>query len=274
MKIVFNSSLPRSGSTLLQNILAQNPRFHCTPTSGLFDLLFASREQFTRTPEMQAQDRDEMKKAFLGYCSGALEGYLSGLTDRPVCVDKSRGWLREYQWLCLFHPNPKILVPIRDLRAILSSMEKRWQKNAHLHRIDLPGDPTGMQMASVEARVAHWLNTAPVGSGITHLMGLVAQGQHARFHVVRYESLTTQPQATMDAIYDYLEEPRYTHDFGRVEQRTHENDSAFRNIYADHVIRSEVKPVPLDYHETLGKPLANRIKQDNAAFYSTFYPDR
>ena len=32
-KIFFNSSLPRSGSTLLQNILAQNPRFHCSATS-------------------------------------------------------------------------------------------------------------------------------------------------------------------------------------------------------------------------------------------------
>lgn len=273
MKIVFNSSLPRSGSTLLQNILAQNPRFHCTPTSGVFDLLFAAREQFTRAPEVQAQERGAMKKAFRGFCVGGLEGYLAELTDRPVCVDKSRGWIREYDWLNHFHPNPKVLVCIRDLRAILSSMEKKWQKNPDYHRPELATDPTGMKTASVEGRVTQWLNSVPVGSAVTHLLGLVGVGKHARLHVVRFEDLTTRPQEILDGIYDYLEEPRFTHDFVQVEQRTHEHDP-LHSIYGDHVIRSAVKPVPLDYHETLGKTLSNTIKQDNALFYSTFYPGR
>jgi sulfotransferase len=273
MKIVFNSSLPRSGSTLLQNILAQNPRFHCTPTSGLFDLLFAAREQFTRLPEVQAQDREVMKKAFLGYCSGAIEGFLGGITDRPVCVDKSRGWIREYDWLSTFHPNPKVLVCVRDLRAILSSMEKKWLKNPHYHRPELGADPTGMKMANIQGRITQWLNSVPVGTAVTHLLGLVEQGKHSRLHIVRFEELTTQPQQVLDGIYDYLEEPRFTHDFANVEQRTHEND-ALHSIYGDHIIRSEVKPVPPDYHETLGKALSNTIKQDNSVFYSTFYPGR
>lgn len=37
--IAFQSSLPRSGSTLFSNIVGQNPAFHVTPTSGLLDLL-------------------------------------------------------------------------------------------------------------------------------------------------------------------------------------------------------------------------------------------
>jgi sulfotransferase len=32
-KIHFINGMPRSGSTLLCNILAQNPKFHVTPTS-------------------------------------------------------------------------------------------------------------------------------------------------------------------------------------------------------------------------------------------------
>ena len=34
-KVFFQSSLPRAGSTLLQNILGQNPEFYVTPTSGV-----------------------------------------------------------------------------------------------------------------------------------------------------------------------------------------------------------------------------------------------
>ena len=37
-QIFFQSSLPRAGSTLLQNILGQNPEFYVTPTSGVLEL--------------------------------------------------------------------------------------------------------------------------------------------------------------------------------------------------------------------------------------------
>ena len=46
-KIFFQSSLPRSGSTLLQNILAQNPDFYATPTSGVLELLYAARANYS-----------------------------------------------------------------------------------------------------------------------------------------------------------------------------------------------------------------------------------
>src|SRR5215212_7468458 len=118
-KIFFNSSLPRSGSTLLQNILAQNPRFYCSPTSGVFDLLYGSRAFVSESHLFKAQDPALMKRAFLGFCQGGLKGYYAAVTDRPVVVDKSRGWLHHYDWLDLFHPKPKILVCVRDLRSIL-----------------------------------------------------------------------------------------------------------------------------------------------------------
>jgi hypothetical protein len=36
-KIFYQSSMPRAGSMLLQNILAQNPDFYVIPTSGLLE---------------------------------------------------------------------------------------------------------------------------------------------------------------------------------------------------------------------------------------------
>ena len=38
-KLFFQSSLPRAGSTMLQNILAQNPDVYATPTSGVLELI-------------------------------------------------------------------------------------------------------------------------------------------------------------------------------------------------------------------------------------------
>ncbi len=44
-KIFFQCSLPRSGSTLLQNVLAQNPDFYATPTSGLIEIFLNAKEE-------------------------------------------------------------------------------------------------------------------------------------------------------------------------------------------------------------------------------------
>lgn len=52
-QIAFQSSLPRAGSTLFSNIVGQNPAFHVTPTSGLLDLLYVARGQFSRGEEFR-----------------------------------------------------------------------------------------------------------------------------------------------------------------------------------------------------------------------------
>ena len=46
-KIFYQSSLPRAGSTMLQNIMAQNPEIYATPTSGVLELIFAARSIYT-----------------------------------------------------------------------------------------------------------------------------------------------------------------------------------------------------------------------------------
>ena len=46
----FISGMPRSGSTLLCNILNQNPRFHATGTSGVLDLLLLVRNNWNLIP--------------------------------------------------------------------------------------------------------------------------------------------------------------------------------------------------------------------------------
>ena len=58
--ILFNSSMPRSGSTLLQNIFNQNPHFYATPTDGVIELLAGARERFTTAPEFKAAIDQEL----------------------------------------------------------------------------------------------------------------------------------------------------------------------------------------------------------------------
>ena len=65
--LYFQSSLPRAGSTLLQNIMGQNPDFYVTPTSGVLELVYAARSNYSDSPEFKAQDTELMKKGFLSF---------------------------------------------------------------------------------------------------------------------------------------------------------------------------------------------------------------
>ena len=90
MKIFFQSSMPRSGSTLLQNILGQNPDFYVTPTSGVLELVYGARANYTSSPEFKAQDGELMKKGFMGFCKNGMEGFYEGITELKSTNVKER----------------------------------------------------------------------------------------------------------------------------------------------------------------------------------------
>ena len=128
-KIFFQSSMPRSGSTMFQNIIGQNPDFYVTATSGMLELVFGARGNFTNSPEFKAQDSKLMEKGFTNFCRQGMQGYFDGITDKKYVIDKSRGWGVYRPFLNAFYPNPKIICLVRDLRSVVSSYEKIYRKN-------------------------------------------------------------------------------------------------------------------------------------------------
>ena len=128
-RVFYNASFPRSGSTLLQNVLGQNPDIFPSPTSGMFTMMLECRNLFTNHILFQAQNQDELLPGFSSFLKNGINGYYSGLTDKPYAIDKFRGWHGEYNFVNAYDPNPKIVVMVRDLRSIFSSMEKKYRAN-------------------------------------------------------------------------------------------------------------------------------------------------
>jgi len=266
-KIFFQSSLPRSGSTLLQNILGQNPDFYTTPTSGLIELLFRTRNGFSDSPEFKAQDENAMKTAFMGFCKGGLEGYFSDITDKKYIVDKSRGWGINYDFLNSFYPDPKIVCMIRDPRDIFASMEKNYRKNPHINS-GIVNNPE-LAGTTVEKRVDHFVATPPVGLSFDWMKDMVSQGIHKKILFIKFEDLTKNPQSEINKVYDFFGIDQYEHDFSNVQQVTHENDR-IHGIFGDHIIRQEVKPLKSEAKEILGIGACNWIRQNYDWFYKEF----
>lgn len=247
-KYYFISGLPRSGSTLLANILAQNPRFHATATSGILDVMFGVRNtwnnliEFKATPDYAAEIR---------VLRGILESYFDDVT-KPVIFDKSRGWLSELEMIeqVLGH-KVKVLVPVRDMRNIISSFEKLWRKNAPFNQ-NPQARENYFQYQTVEGRVNISLQPSqPTGLAYNRVVDALNRGFADRMFFVDFDDLTTDPAETMKQIYKFLGEPEYEHDFNNVEQVTFENDEV-HGIRDLHKIKSVVAPVEADWHKIIG----------------------
>ena len=115
----FTCGLPRSGSTLIQNILAQNPRFHATETSGFVDVLFAVRNLWNAQIEHKAHPCPERLKNVL---KSITEGYFNDI-EKPIAFVKSRGVFPYIEMLeNILSTKIKILVPVRPVPDILAKV--------------------------------------------------------------------------------------------------------------------------------------------------------
>jgi len=263
--------MPRAGSTLLQNILAQNPQFYVTPTSGLLELIFGARLNYTNGLEFKAQDARAMRKAFLAFSRAGMEAYFNALTSKPYVMDKSRGWGVHFDLLTeIFGEEPKIICMVRDLRQILASMEKKFRQNPDKFRaIENHSTLTG---TTTLKRAVLQLQTIPVGLALDRLQEIHQRGWHRKILFLRFEDLTTDPAKAMQQVYAYLGLPAFTHDFQNVVQVTSEDDQVY-GYSGLHEIRSKVEPLSSDYLSIVGRDAVRYVQNTYAWYFSLFgYP--
>lgn len=266
-KIFYQSSLPRAGSTLLQNILAQNPDIYATPTSGVLELIFAARANYSNSPEFKAQDADVMRKGFQAFCHEGMKGYYNAITDKKYVVDKSRGWGIHYDFLNFINPEPKIICMVRDLRDVFASMEKNYRKNPD--KVDGILDWPKMQGTTVPKRIDIWAQNPPVGMAIERLEEIFRMRINEKMLFVRFEDLCLYPESQLTRIYEYLGIPHFKHNLDNVEQVTKEDDEVY-GTFGDHTIRTKVEPVPSKARQLLGKDVTDWIWNTYRWYFDEF----
>jgi sulfotransferase len=250
------SGLPRSGSTLLCNILAQNPEFYVSPaTSGCHDILFNIRNQWDRLVEHQAEgiNYDQLKRVL----KSAINSYHN--TDKNIIIDKGRGWLSLIEMVeFIFDAPPKIIVPVRNLAEILASFENLWRKSTGMTQWAFESSDY-FKAQTIEGRCDIWASAGqPVGLAYNRVKDALMRGKNQNMLFVEFDDLTKHPKATLNRIYNFIEQPYFEHDFNNVEQVTTEDDVNVHRIPGLHTIRPKVEPVPHSAVKTLGKQLSQK----------------
>lgn len=249
--------MPRSGSTLLQNILGQNNDFYVTPTSGVLELLFGARANFSSSPEFKAQDNQLMTDGFRGFCREGINGFYNSITDKKYVMDKSRGWGAYRPFLQSFYDNPKIVCMVRDLRSIIASYEKIYRKNQETMH-DPIRDDLNARGTTIHKRVDEWVHpTNTIGRALERIFEMNRQGYDDKILFVKYESLCLNPEDVIKGIYEYLEVPYFEHDFDNIKQITKEDDSVYGLTKDLHTIRKNLDMHIPDYKKILGNDISD-----------------
>ena len=265
--IFYQSSLPRAGSTLLQNLMGQNPKFYVTPTSGMIDMMLGTRIGYNGNHESKAGDLNQWKEGFYAYCREGFKGYVAALTDKPYILDKNRAWGSYYPLLNEIIPNPKILFIIRDLRAVFASMEKKFRANPDMDGGEI--NNITLQGITTQQRVEQWATGHPVGYAVNKLNQSILDKSANNFFIIRYEDLCTNPEPVLNGIYNFFNIESYKHDFNKIDQITVEDDT-IHGIYGDHTIRNTLGMLPNDSKEILGEYTYNWIYNNFEWFFNIF----
>jgi sulfotransferase len=206
----FISGLPRSGSTLLAALLDQNPRFEAGMSGPLASLFGALLSEMSARNEFSVFIDDIQRAAIL---HGLFDNFYADSTA-DVIFDTNRSWCARMPAIARLYPDAKVIACVRELQWIIDSIERLVQRNVF--------NPSSIFNYSTAGNVYTRANevVAPdgmVGGPYDALKQACYGAQRGHLLLVQYETLTTDPDGTMRAIYAFLGEPYFEHDFGNVE---------------------------------------------------------
>jgi sulfotransferase len=241
----FVSGLPRSGSTLLMNLLGQNPKHEVTPTSGLIHLFQIVTNSWKQNLEFQAEGLEKVQPKVASAAGHMLTGYHRlALEKEKIVFDKSRGWLQYIEDLdkCLGY-EVKVLVTVRDVRSIIASFEKLYRDRGIQYEYPV-GEAFFKAQTTMGRAEVLLMPGGVVGSAINRLRDAI-QRKPDRLIKVSADQLTKDPLKAMSQIHKRLGLDDFDYKPDNVEQVTHENDM-FHGMDL-HKIRNKIEPMKADW---------------------------
>lgn len=246
--------LPRSGSTLLCNILNQNPRVFASSTSILPQIVSNTINLLSNSAELKGGliHNKELTEARI---DNSLRAFCSSWYLHKqdfIIFDKSRGWSHNLLALRRIYPQSKAIVIVRDLRNVFASVEKQHQKNPLLDQAANPGEKT------IYGRADNLFSPkGMIGGPIEGVEDIIRRKLPVM--IIKYEQLCNFPNEVMAEVYQYLEEPLFIHDFNDVKNTATDVDGLYLNKFP-HEGSGKVRPTnPNGWVDFLDEELADKI---------------
>jgi sulfotransferase len=232
----FISGLPRSGTTLLSTILNQNPKFSASISGPLARFARAVVDQSNAQGGYKTECPPEKTKKII---TGIFNNYYDD-PNKEICWNTNRGWMLLLPMLKDLFPQTKVIACVRDVPWILDSFETLVRKNPYSTSSLFPADAN----INVYTRCRYLMNeSSPLGFAYNALKHGITSAEKPMVMLVDYSQLCMFPQSTMQAIYKFVGQPYFEHDFNNVEASYDEFDSEV-NLPGLHTTRKQVEWIP------------------------------
>lgn len=207
----FISGLPRSGSTLLSALLRQNPRFHADMSGPVAGLVGSLLSDLSGKNEFSTFIDDTKRYRIIQ--SVFNEFYTDSSAE--VVFDTSRAWCAKMALIKTIYPEAKVIACVRDMSWIIDSIEQLVQRNV-FQPSSIFNYLTGGTVYSRSDGVAG--ADGMVGFAYNALKEAYFGGNATnRLLLLQYETLTSNPERALRAIYNFIGEPYFDHDFNQIE---------------------------------------------------------
>ena len=242
-KLNLIAGMPRSGSTLLCNLLNMNPKFYATATSPFIDVIHGMRKVFSHNPTFKTSERDVLYENMRMGIEGFVKGFYG---DKNIVFDKCRAWSNNLPLLdtILGNQETKVIWTYRNPVDIVSSIESHHQKTILLESAD---EANGGDLSTLSKRVDNCINDGGIVARPVWLLNDAFEtGYSNRILLISYWDICNNTQETLDKIHAFIGEENYQYDkkgFIDLKQTTVEFDGLYNYKFPHKIKEGSVKYV-------------------------------
>ncbi len=267
-KFVGVTGLPRAGSTLLCQLLAQHPDIHCEGhSSPLCNTLLGIRRMISDDTFFLSQLDNAFDSSY-AHLASAMQGFLRGWhhdCGKNVVVDKNRAWLHAIELLLHIEPDARLIVCLRELGQIYGSIEAQHQRTILVDFIDHLADFDRFGRADIL-----FAKDKAIGAPLISLHAVpdLPRKVQERLFFVRFEDMMDRPVACMSQIHAWLGLPAFEVECEKLKVGIQESDSHYRMKYLHRQAGRIAPPVRHD----IPPRIQAQIEAACAWYYQLYYP--
>lgn len=262
------TGLPRAGSTLLCQLLAQHPEIYCEGNSSPLCNVILGIRRMVSDDQFFLSQLDNTFESSYAHLSSAMQGFLRGWyqsCDKKVVIDKNRAWLHAIEMLLQLAPEAKLIVCIRELGQIYGSIEAQHQRTILVDFIDHLADFDRFGRADML-----FAKDKAVGAPMISLHAVqdLPREVQQRLYFVRFEDLIEKPVKVMSVLYEWMGLSSFEINPDKLIVGVQESDSHYRMKYPHKQASRIIKP---QRHE-ISPRIQAQIEQACTWFYQLYYP--
>lgn len=257
----FLAGLPRSGSTVLQSILSQNPDIFVTPTSPLMDMLVLTEQAWGSITQARTYDHpDQLQNIYRGVINGSYHHI-----DKPIIIDKHRAWARNLRGIREYFPEAGCICTVRSIPDIIASfiilLDKQTTASNYIN-----DELSKRRLKNTMENKADLLWQGYVENTWESLY-IGCKYNKEYLLLIEYDDLIKRPEHELERVYSFLNLPYYNqHSFTHIANATPEKDEHW-GLQGLHDIRPTLSKVSPPAIDVLGKKVYNKYKQLNKEFW-------